>query len=75
MQPRKPDDSREPEPVSYFQLEQRRRANPGEEKPNSDFSELGPMPASSPWSGDQPAEPTIDRSEDGDNVGVPIDQT
>ena len=71
MQPRKPDDSREPEPVSYFQLEQRRRAGPGEEKPCFDIAELGPLPKSSPWSGDQLPEPTIDRSrEDGDTTDM-----
>jgi hypothetical protein len=77
MQPRKPDDSREPEPVSYHQLEQRRRAGPGEDKPNFDFSELPPQP-SGPWSGSDPGpgiEPSVDRTEDGTSVGVPIDQT
>jgi hypothetical protein len=65
MQP-KPDD---PEPVSYFQLEQRRRANPGETKANTAISQLPSMPAASPWSADPvPPEEPIDRREDGDFI-------
>jgi hypothetical protein len=76
MQPRKPDDSREPEPVSYFQLEQRRRAGPGEDKPCFDVSELPPQPGGSPWAADPvPSEEPINREEDGVAVGIPIDQT
>jgi hypothetical protein len=56
----------DPEPTSYFQLEQRKRANPGEDKPASDFSELPAMPANSPWGpGPGPGrEEFVDRSED-----------
>jgi hypothetical protein len=65
--PTKPPDS-DNEPVSYFQLEQRRRAGPGEDKPAFDVAELPPQPSGSPWSADPCGpEPTIDRSrEDGD---------
>jgi hypothetical protein len=60
------------EPTSYFQLERRRAGD----------TKLGgeplttPLPTSSPWSGGNPGpgdEPTIDRSEDGDVMGVPLD--
>jgi hypothetical protein len=55
----------DPEPTSYFQLQQQRRPNPGEEKVSSDISTLPPQPAESPWSGDPCGdEPLIDRSED-----------
>jgi hypothetical protein len=66
--PTKPRDSGDNEPISYFQLEQRRRAGPGEEKASFDSSELPAMPAGSFWSGDQPPEPTINREEDGDFI-------
>jgi hypothetical protein len=76
MQPPKPDDSREP--VSYFQLQRRRDGlpEPGEEKVSSDISQLPPLPPSSPWSSANviPDEPLVDRSEDGDVTGFPIDQ-
>jgi hypothetical protein len=59
----RPTNSNEPEPVTYFQLEQRRRQlEPGE----AISDDLPPLPASSPWSGDQLPEPTVDRTEDGD---------
>jgi hypothetical protein len=74
MQPRKPDGSREPEPFSYFQLEQRRRAGPGEDKPAIHVSELPPQPRGSPWGpGPGPGrEEFIDRSEDA-ATGGPTD--
>jgi hypothetical protein len=72
--PTKPRDSGDNEPISYFEVEQRRRAGPGEVKPNFDFSELPSLPKSSPWSGDQLPEPTIDRSrEDGDTTDMTED--
>jgi hypothetical protein len=71
MQP-KPDD---PEPSTYFEIEQRRLNNPGESKVGSDVSQLPPQPSGSPWSEDPvPPEPPIDRSEDGDVMGTAIDQ-
>jgi hypothetical protein len=76
MQPPKPptdDGSREP--VTYFELQRRRDATPEPgEAAGDDIASLPPLPASSPWSGDQLPEPTIDRTEDGDTVGVAIDQ-
>jgi hypothetical protein len=67
--PKPPDD---PEPVSYFQLQQQRRPNPGEEKVSSDISTLPPQPAGSPWAADPSGdEPTIDRSnEDGPTINI-----
>jgi hypothetical protein len=63
------------EPVTYFELQRRRDATPEPgEAAGDDISKLPPLPASSPWSGNQLPEPTIDRTEDGDFVGVPIDQ-
>jgi hypothetical protein len=67
--PRKPDD---PEPSTYFEIEQRRLENPGEGKVGADVSSLPPQPKSSPWSSDPCGdEPLIDRSrEDGDTVNI-----
>jgi hypothetical protein len=62
------------EPTTYFEIERRKSAAPeiGGDKIGGD---LPPMPASSPWAGDPvPDEPTIDRREDGDIMGTPIDQ-
>ena len=69
MQP-KPDD---PEPSTYFEIEQRRLNNPGESKVGSDVSQLPPQPPSSPWgAGPQPGdELPIDRTEDAANGGLP----
>jgi hypothetical protein len=65
-----PDDPSEP--VSYFELERRRAA--GETLLGGEPLTT-PLPASSPWHHDPvPAEPTIDRSDDGVAVGTPIDQ-
>jgi hypothetical protein len=63
------------EPVTYFEL-QRRRDNTPEpgEATSDDIASLPPLPSTSPWSGNQLPEPTIDRTEDGDFVGFPIDQ-
>jgi hypothetical protein len=68
MQPKPHDD--DPEPSTYFEIEQRRLNNPGESKPGN----LPPLPASSPWgSGPQPGrEPFVDRSEDAANGGPNI---
>jgi hypothetical protein len=61
----------DPEPSTYFEIEQRRLHNPGEDKVGA----LPPQPPTSPWATDPvPDEPTIDRSDDGDVMGVPIDQ-
>jgi hypothetical protein len=57
------------EPSTYFEIEQRRLDNPGEEK----VAPVMPaLPASSPWHHDPvPPEPTIDRSqEDGDTINI-----
>jgi hypothetical protein len=58
-----PRDTDEPEATTYFQIEQRRAANPGEEKISG---KLPPLPASSPWgAGPGPGdELPIDRTED-----------
>jgi hypothetical protein len=51
------------EPTTYFQIEQRRAANPGKEKIGD--SKLPRLPPESPWhSNPVPDEPTIDRTED-----------
>jgi hypothetical protein len=60
------------EPTSYFQLEQRRNA--GETKLGGEALTT-PLPASSPWSGANPApgdEPPIEG--DSNTMDVPIDQ-
>jgi hypothetical protein len=57
-------------PTSYFMLEARRqnRETLGGEPPPK-------LPKSSPWSSDPCGpEPTINREEDGDTFGTPIDQ-
>jgi hypothetical protein len=57
------------EPTSYFELEQRRAA--GEVKLGG---EKMPVLPASHWSNDPvPAEPTINREDDSDTMGVPID--
>jgi hypothetical protein len=72
MSPKTHDDGAEA--TTYFQIQKNRAVNPGEEKVSSDISTLPPQPASSPWSEDPvPAEPTINREEDGDVMGTPID--
>jgi hypothetical protein len=63
------------EPVTLFELARRSIANPppGETPALGDAIPL--LPPSSPWAADPvPSEPTIDRSEDGDVMGTPIDQ-
>ena len=67
-----PRDTDEPEATTYFQIEQRRAANPGEEKVSSDISTLPPQPPGSPWAASIDeicgVEPTVDRSaEDADH--------
>jgi hypothetical protein len=65
----KPRNTDEPEPSTYFEIEQRRLVNPREEKVGGDISSLPELPATSPWSRDPvPDEPTIDRREDGDTL-------
>jgi hypothetical protein len=62
-----------PEPISYYQLQRNRDGLPeaGEEKPG----DVPALPPNSPWHHDPvPNEPTIDRTDDGDVMGVPIDQ-
>jgi hypothetical protein len=55
----------EPEPTSYFLLEQRRRLLDDERGIADAYPRL---PTSSPWASDPvPAEPLINRSEDSDN--------
>jgi hypothetical protein len=62
----------EREPVTYFELQRRSNADPGETPTGNAIPSL---PPSSPWHSDPvPPEPTIDRSEDGDVMGTPIDQ-
>jgi hypothetical protein len=61
------------EPVTYFELERRKTADPNEPPSGA----IPPLPSSSPWARDPvPDEPTIDRSEDGDGdtMGVDINQ-
>ena len=61
------------EPVSYFEMERRRRQldEPAENVPG----DIPKLPPSSPWAADPVGpEPPIDRREDGDIVGYPIDQ-
>ena len=72
----KPHNTDEPEPSTYFEIEQQRLNNPGESKVGNDAASLPPMPASSPWgSGPGPGdELPIDRSEDGDTFGRPLDE-
>jgi hypothetical protein len=66
------------EPSTYFQWEQQRRRKLDEQPGtvSDDLSHLPPLPASSPWgAGPGPGdEPLVDRREDGDTTGVPIDQ-
>ena len=63
------------EPISMFELERRRRGlDPGAAEPSDEIPQL---PSSSPWSGTNPGpgdEPTINREEDSDVMGTPIDQ-
>jgi hypothetical protein len=61
------------EPISLFELERRQRhLEPGAGTISDDFPKL---PASSPWHSDPVGkEPAVDRREDGDTTGVPIDQ-
>jgi hypothetical protein len=71
--------SSDDEPSCYFTWErQRRRAldEPGKDTVSDDLSKLPPLPSSSPWgAGPGPGdEPLVDRREDADTTGVPIDQ-
>jgi hypothetical protein len=69
----KPRNTDEPEPSTYFEIEQRRLVNPREEKASGDISSLPELPASSPWHHDPvPDEPTIDRTEDAATGGPNI---
>jgi hypothetical protein len=70
MSPTKTNDKDEHEPSTYFEIEQRRLDNPGEEKAAPTMPAL---PASSPWSAENvlPDELPIDRTEDAANGGLP----
>jgi hypothetical protein len=60
---------RDDEVRSYFEFEQRKRANPelgvGAITGNIKYPRL---PETSPWASEIPTEPTIDRSEDGPTI-------
>ena len=64
----------DPEPSTYFEIEQQRLNNPGEGKVGADVSSLPPQPKSSPWgAGPQPGdEPLIEG--DSNTMNVEIDQ-
>jgi hypothetical protein len=69
-------DPADDQPTSYFEWQRRADEHPelgGESVINT---KLPALPASSPWgSGPGPGdEPTINREEDGDVMGTPIDQ-
>jgi hypothetical protein len=70
----RPNTHDDPEPSTYFEIEQNRLVNPGEEKTAPTMPTL---PASSPWHHDPvPPEPTIDRSiEDGPTINIHGDQS
>jgi hypothetical protein len=60
---KRPDDDDKPA-STYFELQRRRSANPGEEPP---ADRVPPLPLSSPWHHDPCGdEPHVDRTEDGD---------
>jgi hypothetical protein len=69
----KPRSDDEPEATTYFQLQRNRDGlpEPGESKPAPVMPKL---PPESPWAAENQPEPTIDRTDDGDVTGVPIDQ-
>jgi hypothetical protein len=70
----KPHSNNAPEVTTYFQVQRNRDSvsEAGEAKPG----DVPKLPASSPWSGENvlPDELPIDRSEDSDQMGIPIDQ-
>jgi hypothetical protein len=70
----KPHNTDEPEPSTYFEIEQARLNNPGESGASGTVHQLPPLPASSPWgSGPAPGdELPIDRSEDAATGGPNI---
>jgi hypothetical protein len=58
----------DPEPSTYFEIEQNRLVNPGEEKTAPTMPRL---PPESPWASENQPEPTIDRShEDGNTINI-----
>ena len=58
----------DPEPSTYFEIEQRRLNNPGEDKVAPVMPQL---PPESPWAAENQPEPTIDRSiEDGPTINI-----
>jgi hypothetical protein len=61
-QPKQPEPE---EPTSYYLLELRRRALDNEAGVSPVYP---PLPRNSPWSAENPPEPTIDRRCDGDTV-------
>jgi hypothetical protein len=71
--PKPPQDDAAPKPVppsTYYGWQQQLT----DDKPNT-VHDLPKQPAGSPWAGDPvPAEEPIDRREDSDVMGVPIDQ-
>jgi hypothetical protein len=70
----KPHNNDEPEATTYFQLQRNRDGlpEPGEEKV---APVMPPLPTSSPWHHDPCGdEPSVDRSDDADVMGVKIDE-
>jgi hypothetical protein len=62
------------EPTTYFEL-QRKGLSSDPDSLRGISAEIPPLPPSSPWASDPvPDEPLIDRSDDGDEMGVEIDQ-
>jgi hypothetical protein len=70
----KPHSDDGPEATTYFQLQRNRDGlpEPGESKP---APVMPPLPPSSPFASDPCGdEPPVDRSDDGDQMGIEIDQ-
>jgi hypothetical protein len=69
--PRKPHDD-SPEPSTYFEVQRNRDSvsEAGEARPG----DVPRLPPESPWAAENQPEPLIDRSDDGDAMGTPIDQ-
>jgi hypothetical protein len=72
--PRHPSRPGDREPTTYFELQRRSLSSDPDIAPRTD-AKLPPLPSSSPWASEVVGpEPPIDRSEDGDVMGTPIDQ-